>query len=164
MNVTDTEIDARLWLRHACATLAYRGGKVLRAAPPEFGAFRAGPGSRTPAEILAHICDLLDWALSAVRGKQVWHDSRPGAWDDDVGRFFRTLTTLDGELAGAGPLPCPWTRLFQGPFADAFTHVGQLAMLRRIAGVPVKGENYYGADIDIGRVGFEQAAPRREFD
>ena len=158
------DLDARPWLRHACATLAYRGGKALRDAPDGFGSFSVGAASRTPSQILAHTCDLFDWAVSLVRGQQAWHDSTPGAWDADVERFFRTLGELDALLAGSGPLPCPWTRLFSGPIADAFTHIGQLAMLRRLAGSPVKGENYYAADVEIGRVGRDQAIPRREFD
>jgi hypothetical protein len=163
--MSNSDLDARLWLRHACATLAYRGGKVVRDAPEGFGRFSIGAGSRTPSDILAHICDLFDWALSLARGQQAWHDSTPRAWDADVERFFRTLGELDAVLAaGPGPLPCPWTRLFAGPIADAFTHIGQLAMLRRIAGSPVKGENYYKADIEIGRVGSVQPLPAREFD
>jgi len=47
--------------------------------------------------------------------------------------------------------------------ADALTHVGQLAMLRRLAAVPIRSENYYIADIVEGRVGREQASPRAEF-
>jgi hypothetical protein len=159
-----SEVDARPWLRQACATLAYRGGKALRGAPPAFGSFRAGGTARTPSEILAHIGDLLDWALSLAKGKQVWHDSQPDDWDNDVQRFFRTLTMLDECLAGSEPLAFPWQRFFAGPIADAFSHVGQLAMLRRLAGAPIKGENYYKADIQVGRVGIDQAAPKREFD
>jgi hypothetical protein len=157
-------LDARVFLRHAVATLAYRGGKAVRDAPASFGAFRAGTTTRTPSQILAHVCDLLDWAVSFVRGRQVWHDSTSGEWDADVARFFDGLQTLDAALAESGPLACEWTRLFQGPIADAFTHVGQLGMLRRMAGSAVRGENYFKADIEAGRVGQEQAAPRREFD
>jgi hypothetical protein len=155
--------DARPWLRHSLATLAYRAGKVLRDAPPTFGSFAVGETSRTPSDILAHICDLLDWALSLVGGNQVWHDSPPGTWNDDVQRFFRTLAVLDQQLTAPEALRCPWTRLFQGPIADAFTHVGQLSMLRRLAGSPVRGENYYKAEIAAGCVGPDQPAAKREF-
>ena len=116
-------------LRHALATVAYRGGKVLCGAPTGFGSFKVGATSRTPSEILAHVCDLFDWALSLVRGQEAWRDSSPGAWDGDVQRFFTTLRTLDELLAFRGSLGCPWTRLFQGPIADALTHIGQLALL-----------------------------------
>ena len=158
------QIDARPYLRHALATLAYRAGKTLRGAPPEFGSFAAGPTTRTPSEILAHLCDLLEWAESLARGQQVWRNSPLGAWDEDVQRFFATLHTFDECLAADGPPGCEWTQLFQGPIADAFTHVGQLALLRRIAGSAIRGENYAKADIVTGRVGQEQAPPRREFD
>jgi hypothetical protein len=160
----ELEVSVRECLRHTLATLAYRGGKALREAPPGFGSFKVGDTSRSASEILAHVCDLLDWSLSLVRGQEVWRDSSPGAWDADVRRFFDTLGTLDRRLAVPGGLGCPWTRLFQGPIADAFTHIGQLAFLRRLAGSAVRGENYFKADITSGRVGPDQSAPRREFE
>jgi len=169
--VTDTttvndphRTDVRDYLRHGLATLAYRGGKALRDAPKDFGSFRVGEASRTPSQILAHVCDLLDWWLSLVRGRQAWHNSTPGLWNDDVKRFHDTLRVLDAELAERDSSAYEWTRVFQGPIADALTHVGQLAMLRRLAGGAVRGENYFQADIAVGRVGAEQSAPRREFD
>jgi len=151
-------------LRHAVATLAYRGGKTLRGSPPGFGDFRAAPGTRTPAEILAHLGDLLDWAASQVSGKAAWKASPPLAWEQEVARFFAALAALDGQLAGGAPPGLQLEKLFQGGIADAFTHVGQLAMLRRMAGAPVRGENYARADIVAGRVGPEQAPPALEFD
>ena len=156
-------IEARDYLRHALATLAYRGSKVLREAPEDFAAFRIGDSSRTPAQILAHVCDLLDWAASLLTGKETWRESTPAPWNDEVARFFQVLRAVDDALASPEPLPCPWPRLFQGPIADALTHVGQLAMLRRAAGAPVRGENYYRAEIIVGRVGPDQPPARREF-
>jgi hypothetical protein len=160
----ELQVNARDYLRHTLATLAYRGGKVLRGAPPGFGSFRVGGTSRTPSEILTHVCDLLDWSLLLVCGQEVWRDSSPVTWDSDVQRFFGTLRTLDERLAAPGSLGCPWTRLFQGPIADAFTHIGQLALLRRLAGSAVRGENYFKAEIVSGRVGPDQAAPGRDFE
>ncbi len=156
--------DGRDFLRHVLATLAYRGSKAVRGAPPGFGLFRAGPTTRTPVEILAHVGDLLDWALAMARGEEAWNDSAPLAWDDEVVRFHRTLVAFDQFLTGTAPLRAEPERLLQGPLADALTHVGQLALLRRMAGLPVRGENYARADIAPGRVGPEQAAPVREFD
>ncbi|MFN7996217.1 MAG: hypothetical protein U0Q18_21580 [Bryobacteraceae bacterium] len=151
-------------LRHTLATLAYRGGKAVRGAPDTFAAYRCGEKSRTPAQILAHIGDLLDWALSVAKGVETWHNSDPLAWDGEVARFFVALSRFDDYLASEAPLECPAEQLFQGPVADAFTHVGQIGMLRRMAGAPVRGENYHRAQIEIGRVGPDQAPPRREFD
>jgi hypothetical protein len=151
------------WLRHALATLAYRGAKTLRGAPAEFGDFPAGESTRTPRRILAHIGDLMDWALSQANGKEKWHDSEPAAWDAEVTRFHRTMAALDARLADAEPLAAPSEKLFQGAIADALAHVGQLALLRRLAGAPIKGENYSRAQIEAGRVGPEQVAPKREF-
>jgi hypothetical protein len=152
-------------LRHTVATLAYRGGKAVRGAPASFGAFRAAPGSRSAAEILAHICDLLDWGISLLRGQEAWHNVPPAQWDADVGRFFASLARFDALLASRTTAPaCSPEQLFQGPIADALTHVGQLMMLRRLAGSSVKGENYLRAEIVAGRVGPEQPAPAYEFD
>jgi hypothetical protein len=153
----------RTLFRHAIATLAYRGGKALRGAPPEFAGFKAGANTRTPAQILAHIGDLLDWSLSQFSGKETWQDSPTLAWDAGTARFFTALEKLDAYLASGAPLAAGMDRVFQGAIADAFTHVGQISILRGIAGCPVKGENYSRAEIAIGRVGAEQAAPRREF-
>ena len=151
-------------LRHTLATLAYRGGKALRGAPAEFAGFRCGESTRTPAQILAHLGDLLDWALSLAEGKEVWHDSPPVSWEQGTARFFAALEALDQRLASDTPLACSAEGLFQGPIADSLTHVGQIAMLRRLAGCPVRGENYLRAEISIGRVGSEQASPKREFE
>lgn len=151
-------------LRHTVATLAYRGGKALRASPAGFATFRAGETTRTPGEILAHIGDLLDWAVGMTKGGIAWHYSPPREWEADVARFFGALGELDRLLASNVRLGFPAGQIFQGPIADAFTHVGQIALLRRIAGAPVRGENYFRAEIVVGRVGPEQAAPRREFD
>lgn len=157
--------NARDFLRHTLATLAYRGGKALRGAPPSFGAFRAGPTSRSASEILAHIGDLLDWALVYAReGRHAWHDTAAGTWEEDTGRFLAGVAALDEYLASGAALGLPPEQLFQGPVADALTHIGQIALLRRLAGVPVRGENYLRADIVRGRVGAEQSPPRREFD
>jgi hypothetical protein len=152
------------FLRHTLATLAYRGGKTLRGAPDEFANFRAAETTRTPGEILAHIGDLFDWATSMADGQMVWHDSAPLAWAGEVARFFATVSRFDARLASGAPLETSAEKLFQGPVADALTHFGQIAMLRRMAGAPVRGENYYRAEIVAGRVGPEQAEPRREFD
>ncbi len=152
------------FLRHTLATLAYRGGKVLRGAPETFSGFRAADSSRSAGQVLAHICDLLDWALSIANGKESWHDSTPQPWDEDVKRFHTALIAFDLFLESDRPLPISSEKLFQGPVADALTHVGQIAMLRRLASCPVKGENYFRAQIVAGRLGSDQAAPVREFD
>ena len=154
----------REFLRHAVATLAYRGGKTLRNAPEAFESFRVGDTSRTPVEVLAHIGDLLDWALWLAKGKHNWHNATPLPWDQEVKRFFDALEKFDDYLASDLPLGSPPEKLFQGPIADALGHVGQVAMMPRLAGSPVKGENYFKADIAQGRVGAEQSHPRVEFD
>jgi hypothetical protein len=154
----------REFLRHTIATLAYRGGKAIRDAPDGFGAFKSGETSRTPSQILAHVGDLLDWVLSQAQGAEKWKPKPPADWNADVERFFKGLAALDAYLASDAPLAAPAPRLFQGGIADALTHVGQIAFLRRLAGGPVRGENYSRAEIIAGRVGPEQSTRRQEFD
>jgi hypothetical protein len=161
---TDMPDGKSALLRHCVATLAYRGGKAVRAMPPEMASFEARPGTRTPAQILAHIGDLLDWAVSIAQGRQAWHASDPLPWEREIGRFFDGLRRLDEVLASSVPLPAEAERLFQGPIADALTHVGQISLLCRMAGAPVRGENYYKAAIRSGVVGSEQPRPVYEFD
>jgi hypothetical protein len=156
--------NKREMLRHNVATLAYRAAKVLRDAPPDFATYRSSETTRTPVQILAHLGDLLDWALSIAEGRQVWINSEPLLWEQGVDRFFTSLKKLDDYLASSDELQASEEQLFQGPVADALTHVGQIGMLRRIAGAPVRGENYFVADIEAGRVTAEQKPARYEFD
>ncbi|MFN8587853.1 MAG: hypothetical protein U0704_08605 [Candidatus Eisenbacteria bacterium] len=155
--MTDREL-----LRHALAVLAYRGGKPLRGAPPEFAGFDTG-GGHTPLVIVAHLGDLLEWTLSHARGEGRWPNHAPTTWDEECARYFAALAALDAFLASDEPVRQELTRLLQGPIADALTHVGQLMMLRRMSGSPVYGENYLVADIVTGRVGSEQSPPVKAF-
>ncbi len=150
-------------VRHALATLAYRLGKVLRGTPADFRDFEAVPSVRTPGQILAHIGDLMDWALSQVEGRKEWHDSEPLPWDQEIARFFAAVEALDQRIATQGLGAAKVEKLFQGAIADALTHTGQIALLRRMAGIPVRPENYAAADIIEGRVGPVQSPPRAEF-
>jgi hypothetical protein len=163
MSDYSTSDPKRDLLRHTLATLAYRGGKAVRNASEGFAVFHADEGVRAPGQILAHIGDLMDWGLSMANGKREWHDSKPLAWEKEVERFFAALKKFDDFLASGELMQAPPEKLFQGPIADALTHVGQIAILRRLAGDPVKGENYYKAEIVIGRVGADQAKPKLEF-
>jgi hypothetical protein len=156
--------DKRALLRHTVATVAYRGGKAVRGAPASFAAYSPDGTPRTPSKILAHIGDLFDWALSQAKGAEAWSDSTPLEWDREIERFFATLQRFDEFLASDTPLATPPERIFQGAVADALTHIGQLAMLRRLSGAKMRAENYSRAEIVAGRVGADQTAPRREFD
>lgn len=148
-------------LRHTLAALAYRASRALEDSPESFAGFD-GAG-RTPAQILAHMGDLFDWALSMAEGNQRWHNSVPLSWPEEQRRFFAVLSAFDAYLTSGEKIHAPLDRLFQGPVADALTHVGQLAMLRRLAGCPIRGENYYVAEIATGHTGAEQNAPVKPF-
>lgn len=165
--MTETTVpakSARELLRYAVAVVAYRGGKALRGAPPGFGTFGAGPTTREPVKILAHVNDLYDWALWMAKGEWKWSTSTPGTWDDEVARFHAGLAAFDAYLESDAPLGHSAEQLMAGPVADSLTHIGQVNLLRRLAGSPVKGESYAKADIVAGRVGSAQTPPRREFD
>jgi hypothetical protein len=153
-----------LTVRHLVATLAYRASKVLRDAPPEFTGMAVAPGLRTPVQIAGHLGDLTAWAVTLARGEYTWAPGGGPDFEVEVERFFAGLAALDAQLAAAEPPPGAIEKLIQGPLADALTHVGQLAMMRRMCGVPVRPESYAKADIVIGRVGRDQSPPGREFD
>jgi hypothetical protein len=159
-----TDVQARSFLRHALATLAYRGGKAIRGAPASFGDYRANPTGNSPAVILKHIGDLLEWALRIAKGDQQWREAKPIPWEEESRRFFSSLSALDEYLESDAPLSFPPQQIFQGAVADALTHVGQIAMLRRLSGSPMKAESYFLADIVMGRVGPEQTPAKLEFD
>ena len=141
--------------------MAYRAARAVENAPENFAVFD-GAGKQ-PGTILAHMGDLFDWALSMATGNPSWHKSAPLKWADEVRRFFTSLGAFDRYLASAEPLLAPVEKLFQGPVADALTHVGQLAMMRRMAGSPICGENFYVAAIEAGQVGEEQPAAVQPF-
>ncbi len=156
----------RQFLRHALATLAYRAAKTVRGTPEAFGNYRATESSPTSVEILAHMGDLMEWVLRMVKGAPSWTTASPLPWEREIERFFAAVKALDDHLASGAPIQWDPGRVFQGGIADALTHTGQLAMLRRLSGHKMKGESYNRADIQTGRVGLEQtpADPKYEFD
>jgi hypothetical protein len=139
-------------LRHLVATVAYRGGLAVTDAPESFAAFRAYETTRTPGEILAHIGDLLEGSLHLVKGNLVYLKSAPLPWDGEVARFFSAVKEFDVYLASEPALACPVEKLVQGPVGDALTHVGQLVMLRRMAGSPIQSSGYFTAEIVAGQI------------
>jgi len=158
-----TDLD---FMRHTLATLAYRAAKTMRTAPETFADFRPAPGTNTPLQVVAHMGDLFDWAFTMVSGSPKWNNSTPSDWTGECDRFFESLEKFDSALASAPKIDYELTRMFQGPIADALTHTGQLALLRRLHGSPMKGESYNRADIQIGRLSMDQTPPdpRYEFD
>jgi hypothetical protein len=144
--------------------MTYRAAKATRNAPSEFGEFRPYESARTPVQILAHIGDLCEWGLSIARGQEVWRASVPQTWDVELSRFYECTKAFDDFLVSGSPLLSSVDRLIQGPVADAISHVGQIAMLRRFFGNPIRGESYFRAEIKSGQVGPDQPAPKREFD
>lgn len=158
--------DVRRFLRHCTAVIAYRGAKALRGAPPEFAHYKASPTTRTPLEILTHIGDLLEVSGARLRGPAQWKEATPDSWESQVARFHAALASIDDALASGAPIDVSFEKWYQGPFADSLTHVGQLAMLRRMSGAPMKGEAYFFADVRTGHVGPDQvpAEEKYEFD
>lgn len=147
-------------LRHFLAALAYRTQKAVRGAPVEFGDFEAGNLVRSPKEIVRHMTSVLGYARGMFRGA----GDRPqplSTLEAELERFHAVLVDLSRHLeAGDEPVGVTLTQLLQGPFSDAMTHAGQLAMLRRLHGTPVSPENFVLADIDVSNVGAMQPDPR----
>jgi hypothetical protein len=155
---------AAVILRHLIATVAYRAAKVMRDVPADFGARTFGQSTRRPVLIVAHLADLMAWGITMVQGEVKWKAEGSDDWDVEVKRFFSGLFILDRMLEEKALSEATVDQLIQGPLADVLTHVGQLAMLRGMAGVPIRPESYARAEIVRGRVGLEQAPSRREFD
>jgi hypothetical protein len=147
-------------LRHFLAALAYRTQKALRDAPDSFSEFRAAPGVRTPRELVRHMTSVLGYARTFLIGGSYTAEALPDL-AAEVERFHAMLEEISGKLlAGATFDGVTSKEILQGPFADAMTHAGQLAMLRRLTGSPVAAENFLRAEIDANNVGPDQAAPR----
>jgi hypothetical protein len=153
--------EKRDLLRHTLATLAYRTVRALESAPESFANFDSA--GRSPVEILAHMGDLFLWALSMAQGNPAWQNSHPIGWPQEQQRFFAALSAFDAYLASSSKVHSPIDRLMQGPVADALCHAGQLAMLRRLAGSPTRGENFYVAAITIGQINSVQPEPVKPF-
>jgi hypothetical protein len=153
--------DKRLLLRHFLAALAYRTQKALRGAPEAFPFFRAAPKIRTPLELIRHMESVLGYARTFFIGGE--YDQQPLAdFQAEILRFHRTIEDLSRHLESGTPLEgITAERLLQGPFSDAMTHAGQLAMLRRLAGAPVPPENFVYADVRPDNLGPSQPLPAR---
>jgi hypothetical protein len=152
--------DKRSLLRHFLAALAYRTQKALRDAPIEFGDYRAAEGVRTPSELVRHMTSVLGYARTYFIGGQYRPEPLPSL-NEEIIRFHEMLEDVAGHIEAGMPLKEGITeeRLLQGPFSDAMTHAGQLAMLRRLAGVPVPPENFIVAEITPERLGINQSEP-----
>ena len=151
--------DRRILLRHFLAALAYRTQKALRGAPPEFSAFRAAPQVRTPNELIRHMDSVLGYARTFFIGGN-YRAPLFADFDAAVAHFHETLADVAEHLeVGTEIRDITAEMLLQGPFSDAMTHAGQLAMLRRLAGSPVPPENFVFAAISPTNLGPDQPLP-----
>lgn len=150
-------------LRHFLAAIAYRAQKALRGAPTDFPDFSAGNRSRTPVQTLRHMTSVLGYARTHFNGGSYPVTPEPlPSFSDEVQRFHSVVEQLGTDLSSDLPLKDISERqLLQGPLADAMTHVGQLALLRRLFGSPVPPENFVFAAVDPARLGADQAMPAR---
>ena len=151
--------EVRELLRHFLAALAYRTQKAVRDAPASFGDFRAEPGLRTPRELVRHMLSVLGHARTCFVGG-TYRAPMEATLDEQVAAFHEMLESLSEHLASDAPLiDTTPERMLQGPFSDAMTHAGQLAMLRRLAGAAVPPENFMAADIAKENLGINQPSP-----
>lgn len=152
--------DRRAMLVHFLAAIAYRAQKALRGCGPEFGSFNPGHSVRTPAQLVMHITSVLGYARTFLIGGSYWPEPLP-TLNDEIERMHEMIESLANDIRCGAPFLNGLTeqRLLQGPLADAMTHVGQLAMLRRLADDPVPPENFIVANIDADRLGKDQPEP-----
>jgi len=157
--MTEADRTQRDLLRHFLAALAYRTQKALRGAPPEFGRFDPGHRVRTPMELVRHMASVLGYARTVFRGGSYRADPLESL-EAETGRFHGMLEDLSKHLEAGDDCEISLEQLLHGPLADAMTHAGQLAMLRRLHGSPIPPEDFIFADVDATNLGTEQAAPR----
>ena len=152
--------DKRGMLRHFLAALAYRTQKAVRGAPADFAEFEAGNLSRTPIELVRHMTSVLGYARTFFRAGQYRPEPLP-TFQEELGRFHAMLDDLSTHLQASDPLAdLSLEQLLQGPFSDAMTHAGQLALLRRLHGSPVPPEDFVFADVSPSNLGQHQPEPR----
>lgn len=150
--------DTTQLLRHTLATLAYRANRVLADAPEGFGDFDAGQGVMTPRKMVNHMSMILAYAKSRLTGEEFQRPTEVDDWSMEVDRFYETVSALDKAAeAGFRADGEMVLRMLQGPILDALTHVGQLSLLRRLAGSPTPKDNYIKAQIELGKTGKDQA-------
>ena len=145
-------------LRHYLASIAYHATKALKDAPPNYPELDAGNGARTPHSLLHHINSLLTYAHSFY---QHYDNTRPPqkTWDGELQGFYEILSKLDHSIQSGKPRGVTEEQLLQGPLSDSMAHVGQLLLLRRLAGSPAPSENFIYADIKPGQLGPNQPKP-----
>jgi hypothetical protein len=145
-------------MRHFLASIAYHATKALKDAPNNYPDLEMGNGIRTPKMILRHISGVLTYAHSFYEHyDSTWLDVR--TWEEEVERFYYVLSKLDKSIQEKNPIGVSVEQMLQGPLSDSMEHVGQLLMLRRVAGSPVPSENFIYADIRVGVVGPDQPKP-----
>ena len=153
--------DKRAMLKHFLAALAYRTQKDLRDAPPEFASFRAGSQIRTPHEIIRHMDSVIGYARTFIIGGQ-YRAPKFDNFSETVKHFHEILEDMALHIEkGTEFKDITAEKFLQGPFSDAMTHAGQLALLRRMAGCPVALENFIFAEISTTNLSFDQPLPAK---
>ncbi len=151
--------EQRKMLMHFLAALAYRTQKALRGASPEFANFSAGGKVRTPLELVRHMDSVLGYARTFIIGGS-YRPPQTADFAEAIASFHQVVEDLARHLdAGSKMHGITPEVMLQGPFSDAMTHAGQLAMLRRLAGDPVPPENFIYATISPDNLGPNQPMP-----
>jgi hypothetical protein len=101
-------------------------------------------------------------AALAYRTQKALRDAPPEfpEFADAIAHFHEMVEDLARHLENGSPMrEITPEVLLQGPFSDAMTHAGQLALLRRLAGSPVPPENFIFATITPENLTPNQALP-----
>lgn len=141
-------------LRHLLATIGYRFQAAIEGAPEEYADFDPGHGVRGPRELVGHCVHVLRIARSSFEPELEPSAPVGDSWNERIALLHLELDLLDRHVDQGTP-PQSWTllQMVQGPLADVLTHIGQLALLRRLQGDPVARQSYLRAPVEARRTG-----------
>lgn len=145
------------YLRHTLATIAYRFQKSVSVAGKGFAGFSLGKGSRNTTEIIHHIYHVLWWTRVFVQEERFINEKPEKlSFALEIKRVNSELAVLDKVFSETALGMDFSKRLLQGPLSDVLTHIGQLSMLSRLNGHPIKGEDFSSAEISTGVLDYFQ--------
>ncbi len=150
--MNDTE---RQLLKHLLAALVYRFTKSIKDVENEFWNFKVKDGVRTPHQLVVHIINVLGYVKTFFIGGKF--RAKMQDVENDVNRFYEIIQELDKLISKDELREIHPKKLLQGPLSDSMTHIGQIAMIRRIFGSPIAPENFVFADIESNNLGKNQS-------
>lgn len=141
------------YLRHTLATINYRFQKSIRKADNNFSDFNLGKGSRSSGEIIIHMFQVLNSTRFFIEDNWLEKNAPEKlSLSREIERFNAELKAIDSILAEKEIGIDYSKRMLQGPLSDILTHIGQIAMLRRLYDEPIEREDFSAAHIKTGLI------------